>query len=312
LVCLFVLLNCSSNESPISGFDAGPISGFDAGPTEDASCEIVSTIRVSGMTDPSYLPKVGDADLLEDPDPDRLTVTYNGGEPIKVISNGLRTYYVDVCAGPAVIDVRHTVSGEPVGHVEWDASRVKIPDVGDYSDGAYPNGFPDSFVVAYGAQGGYRLDRIPIQWQAPEGGKWRFHIFNAWTEDTLSLSLFQIDPSTRLPLSEEEDPYQQSVVTNLAPLSSTVVEVDHPFWHDLHEDQIIVTLLVFRDLDPDGDLPLYFPFDASPYKIANPPDGSIITILMYPQFLLVLGMDFFECRDPLMRHVPTEMENCGT
>jgi hypothetical protein len=272
---------------------------------DDATCEAVTFVSVIGMNAPTYLKQPGDYLLPEDPDPDRLTVTYNGDGPIPVLENGMRVYSVEACAGSARIEAHHTLSGALVGTVDWQLVPIEIDDPYPYTEDTV---FSDSAVVALGEAGDYSLERVPLGWGPPSDGLWRFHVVNGWISDAMNARLIELNPETLEPRPEAETPWESAVVDNLAPRSTAVVEVEHPRWLDPDDEMVLVGLEFWAESAPETRTtsPLMYPLpiglDTYGYQggLGTPPDGTIFMFLIWPQYYMELDSYYFPCRDPLM------------
>jgi hypothetical protein len=270
--------------------DVVPSDATDAGtPACDAG---FARAHVRGLVAPSFEGKPGDAD------PGGIAVFYNGTE---VAGSAMRSFDVPLCAGDATVEVRSVASGASIGRSDWNPSPNTTIDKGAWAGYV----FPERLIVAYGEPGSYKLDVVPARFDAPSGGRWRFHVLNGLTQDTFSARLVPYDPTKGEIVDPTTDPYEQLVASHVPSKSSLVVEIDHPIWHDLAAPQKHVALQYWADSAPDvrGMLQMMVPTKATPVETpvgsSNWPDGTVATLVIQPNFVAVLDAFYFVCRDPL-------------
>jgi hypothetical protein len=241
------------------------------------------------LTSPVYHYRPGVAD------PDRFALRV-GGQPVPPLDPDrdlTRQYEVELCAGQAVVDVAHAVSGEAVGHAEWAVAPVQLPDLEDERKGL----MPERILFATGGPGDYRTQLITPRWDAPPRGHWRFHVLNALPDETLSARLVAFDYST----NRVVEGFQATVVAALAARDSSIVEVAFPPWAGLGTAPNQVALEYWPDGRPQAKmlLPINLPNPDSPTRFSSAPDGTVFTLMVDPENTGTLIATFFACRDPL-------------
>jgi hypothetical protein len=308
------LAGCGSDElRGIPGPDAGgPPEGIDAG------CEIISHAEIWGLTAPVWR-KAPDPSLLEDPDPDRITVLYNGSlVPEKPAHFGRRYYLVPECAGLAEFEVSHTFSKEIIGHAAWDVVEVSttfkdwVPSLDESKRIML---YPEVYLIAFGEAGAYSVEDMHIRYAPSNVDKelWRFHIVNGLLNDGLTVRLVSGDLDQENGQITPDGDMQTVLVTNLAPKSYTIVEnIDHNRWHEygvIPTKAMLLELYQGDSIEPSNlntYIPqvIWLPMDVEaigmPAGTRLPfPSGSVMTLLVYPDWGSVEIQYPFTCRDPL-------------
>jgi hypothetical protein len=315
VLALAAAQGCSENTP--TGLDAGE-SNLDANAGLDAdipdadipSCgeeTAVTEYEVLGLTSPVFYADREEDELPDDPDPDRFSVTYNG-EKVRVFENGSRNYRIYLCAGPAVLDIKHEMSGVSVGHWEWEVppERFTVP-------GAVAGGWPEdsffrqTYIIVYGMTTAFTVDPVEINYAEPTDGKWRVYVFNGYQDDSISARIAGLDMVNQTVIPDEENPFIAPVVTGLAAKSSAVVEADHPYWHDTNEEPVYVTFEFWFDSAPTVRRSFLIQEPVLPTMtetgLANWPDGSILFFYVWPDHEATLEGHFFNCRDPMFRQM---------
>jgi hypothetical protein len=278
------------------GAGAGGSGAGGEGGSAPVACEDpISRALVRGLSSPVDLhpSKMMDADAL--------AVSYDGA-PVMPVAGAQRIFDLPLCAGHANVDVSHAASGELMGHVEWDVTPTTVSDAGSWGKDFL---FHEKLVIVYGEAGAYKTDLVTPLYEAPPEGRWRIHVFNGLLDDSLTARLVPFDIETFTVIPPEQDPYEVPVVTGLPAKSSTVVEVDHPIWHDPADPQKLVVLEYWRSSAPGERVfnLMHVPTSGTPFEteigFANWPDGTIAQLFVQPNFQGELGALYFLCRDPL-------------
>lgn len=263
------------------------------GARSDARCTSISRAYVYGLTSPVYHYMPGVAD------PDRFAIRV-GGEPVPPLDPNAdlaRQYEVELCAGQAVVDVAHAVSGAAIGHAEWTVTPVQFPELEEERKGL----MAERILFATGGPGDYRTQVITPRWDAPPAGHWRFHVLNGLPGETISARLVAFDYATNRVVEETSNPFQAPIVTALAARDSAIAEVPFPPWTGLGAVPNLVAVEYWSSGTPLKKhwLPINLPNQDSPTRISSAPDGTIFTLMVDPEMNGSLFAYFFSCRDPL-------------